>query len=90
MVEKLPCVPAGESKSAHVGDIKHAAASTNLQVLLDDRAVMQWHLPACVVDELRAVVYMEGVKGGLTQRCQGGHPGIVYAISLALPLVLAS
>jgi hypothetical protein len=36
------------------------------------------------------VVDMEGVKGGLTQRCQGGHPGIVYAISLALPLVLAS
>ncbi|MNL90118.1 hypothetical protein D3C87_2209180 [compost metagenome] len=45
---------AGNVDDRHVRDIEDPAVAAHLMVLLDLRAVMQWHVPTAKVDHLRA------------------------------------
>ncbi len=45
---------AGDIDHGHMGNIEHPAIAAHFVVLLDLRAVMQWHVPTAKIDHLRA------------------------------------
>ena len=67
-IEELPRVAAGDAKPSHVRHIEDASTGACPEVFVADRAVVKRELPAGVVDDLRLMFDMKGVKWRTRQR----------------------